>query len=119
MRPLYAKLFVEKDPEETIHKTGMIIPDSAKDKPETGTVILAGHGRLLASGEVIPLQVKVGDPIIFAKWAGIRCTTSSAKAPIILFTRSWILIQASRRRPAVRNASSWKATPWSPVCAGC
>jgi chaperonin GroES len=79
MRPLYAKIFVEKDPEETIHKTGMIIPDSAKDKAETGTVILAGHGRLLASGEVIPLQVKVGDPIIFAKWAGTEITYQGKK----------------------------------------
>jgi chaperonin GroES len=68
--PLYAKLLITKDPDKLTTAGGFYIPDSAKEKPESGTIIAAGHGRLLASGEVIPLQVKAGDHVVFAKWAG-------------------------------------------------
>jgi len=49
---------------------GIIIPDSAKEKPQEGTVVLVGPGKTTAEGKVIPMQVKVGDVIVFEKYAG-------------------------------------------------
>jgi chaperonin GroES len=68
-KPLYDKLLVKKD-EKKSEVAGFIVPESAKEKPESGIILAVGHGRLLADGQVIPLQVKPNDHILFGKWSG-------------------------------------------------
>ncbi len=71
IKPLYDRVVV-KPAEEAEEKTpsGIIIPDTAKEKPSEGEVVAVGEGRLLESGEIKPLKVKVGDKVIYSKYAG-------------------------------------------------
>lgn len=70
VRPLYDKVLVKRVQEEEKTKGGIIIPDTAKEKPQEGEVIAVGHGRMLENGQKIPLEVKEGDRVIFSKYAG-------------------------------------------------
>lgn len=69
-KPLYDRLLVQRDEEETTMAGGIFIPDGSKDKPDNGRVLAVGHGRLLESGQIIPMVVSVGDRIAFHKYAG-------------------------------------------------
>lgn len=69
-RPLHDRLLVKRLAEEEKTKGGIIIPDSAKEKPMEGKVIAVGTGRKLEDGKVSVLDVKVGDKILFSKYAG-------------------------------------------------
>ena len=70
IRPLYDRLVVRRiEPQETV-QNGIIIPDTAKEKPQEGEVVAAGRGKRLEDGTVVPLDVKVGDRIMFGKYAG-------------------------------------------------
>ena len=70
VRPLHDRIIVERI-EETEQKIGaIIIPDSAKEKPQQGKVIAAGKGKIEKDGKVTPLDVKAGDIILFGKYAG-------------------------------------------------
>lgn len=68
--PLYDHILVQRDDEETVLKGGFIIPDASAEKPDQGTVLAVGHGRLLEGGVTVPLIVEVGDRIIFNRYAG-------------------------------------------------
>ena len=70
VRPLYDRLIVSRVEEENTTASGLIIPDSAKEKPQMGEVIAAGKGKMLEDGKVIPLEVKVGDKVLFGKYSG-------------------------------------------------
>ena len=70
IRPLHDRLIVKRLEEEEKTKGGIIIPDSAKEKPIEGKVIAAGEGKLNKDGKKIPLGVKKGDRILFARYAG-------------------------------------------------
>lgn len=70
IRPLHDRLVVKRQEEERASKGGIIIPDSAKEKPSRGIVQAVGTGKLLDSGDVRKLDVKVGDIILFGKYAG-------------------------------------------------
>jgi chaperonin GroES len=69
-RPLYDRILVERVESEEITKGGIIVPDSAKEKPQQGKVIAVGQGKLLEDGKLIPLEVKAGDTILFGKYSG-------------------------------------------------
>ena len=69
IRPLQDRILVERIEEET-KKGGIIIPDSAKEKPQQGKVIAAGPGRIDEKGNRIPMEVKKGDTILFGKYSG-------------------------------------------------
>ena len=71
IRPLYDRIVVKRL-EESEQKSagGLIIPDSAKEKPQQGEVIATGNGKKTEDGKVIPLDVKVGDKILFGKYSG-------------------------------------------------
>jgi chaperonin GroES len=74
LRPLHDRLIVERM-EETEHTKGaLFIPDSAKEKPQRGTVIAAGNGKRLENGTVAALDVKAGDHILFGKYGGNEVT---------------------------------------------
>ena len=68
--PLYDRLLVKRFNEEEKTKGGLIIPDSAKEKPAQGEVIAVGNGRVSEEGKVSPLTVKKGDKILFGKYSG-------------------------------------------------
>jgi chaperonin GroES len=70
IRPLHDRLIVKRLEEEEKTKGGIIIPDSAKEKPAEGKVIAVGNGRLSKDGKKMPLEVKKGDRILFAKYGG-------------------------------------------------
>ncbi len=70
VRPLYNRVIVKRVQEEEKTKSGIIIPDTAKEKPQEGEVIAVGQGKILENGQKIPLDVKVGDRVIFGKYAG-------------------------------------------------
>jgi chaperonin GroES len=70
IRPLQDRLIVKRVAEEEKTKGGIIIPDTAKEKPIEGKVIAAGNGKVLEDGKVRPLDVKTGDRVLFSKYAG-------------------------------------------------
>ncbi|MBP7844693.1 MAG: co-chaperone GroES [Proteobacteria bacterium] len=70
IRPLHDRLIVKRINEEEKTKGGIIIPDTAKEKPLEGAVIAVGTGRRTEDGKVTPLDVKKGDKILFGKYAG-------------------------------------------------
>ncbi len=69
IRPLHEKVLVRRLEEEEISKGGIIIPDSAKEKPAEGEIIAVGNGRISDDGKVTPLDVKVGDKVLFGKYS--------------------------------------------------
>jgi chaperonin GroES len=70
LRPLQDRIVVQRVEEETKTKGGIIIPDTAKEKPAEGKVIAVGNGKLNDKGERIALEIKAGDRILFGKYAG-------------------------------------------------
>ena len=70
LRPLADKLVIRPAGREETTRGGIIVPDTAKEKPQRGTVVAAGDGRKDDDGERITLDVKVGDNVLFAKYAG-------------------------------------------------
>jgi len=70
IRPLQDRVIVKRIAEEEKTKGGIIIPDTAKEKPQEGKVIAAGKGKVSEDGKLTPLEVKVGDKILFGKYSG-------------------------------------------------
>ena len=70
IRPLHDRLIVKRIEEEQKTKGGIVIPDTAKEKPQEGTVIAVGQGKKDDKGKIIPMEVKEGDRILFSKYAG-------------------------------------------------
>jgi chaperonin GroES len=70
IRPLYDRIVVKRIEEQETTRNGIIIPDSAKEKPQEGEVLAVGHGKRLENGKLVPLQVKAGDRILFGKYSG-------------------------------------------------
>jgi len=70
IRPLHDRVIVKREAEERKSPGGIVIPDTATEKPVFGKVIAVGTGKLLQNGEIRPLDVKVGDKILFGKYSG-------------------------------------------------
>ena len=70
IRPLYDRIVVKRIEEQESTRNGIVIPDSAKEKPQQGEVLAVGHGKRLENGELVALDVKVGDRILFGKYSG-------------------------------------------------
>jgi chaperonin GroES len=70
IRPLHDRVIVRRLEEERRTPGGIVIPDTAKEKPIQGEVVAAGKGKILENGEVRPLDVKVGDKVLFGKYSG-------------------------------------------------
>jgi len=70
IRPLHDRIIVKRLDEKEVSKGGIIIPDTAKEKPIEGKVIAAGNGKVLEDGKVRPLDVKEGDKVLFGKYSG-------------------------------------------------
>ena len=74
LRPLYDRIVVKRIEEQESTRNGIIIPDSAKEKPQEGEVMAIGKGKRLDDGTVVALDVKVGDRILFGKYSGNEIT---------------------------------------------
>jgi len=70
IRPLHDRVIVKRIEEEETTKGGIIIPDTAKEKPSEGKIVAVGKGKVLENGEVQALEVKKGDKVLFGKYAG-------------------------------------------------
>jgi chaperonin GroES len=70
IRPLYDRIIVKRVEQQRQTASGIVIPDTATEKPEQGEVTAVGSGRLMQDGTVRPLQVKTGDRVLFGKYAG-------------------------------------------------
>jgi chaperonin GroES len=70
IRPLHDRVIVKRTEEERTTAGGIVIPDTAAEKPVRGEVVAAGKGKILENGEVRPLDVKVGDKVLFGKYSG-------------------------------------------------
>lgn len=70
IRPLHDRVVVRRKDEETTTPGGIVLPDSAAEKPIQGEITAVGNGKLLESGETRPLDVKVGDTVLFGKYSG-------------------------------------------------
>ena len=70
LRPLQDRIIVKRVEEETKTAGGLFIPETAKEKPQRGEIVAAGNGKKTEDGKVLPLDVKVGDIVLFGKYAG-------------------------------------------------
>lgn len=70
IRPLGERVVVKPLPQEEKTKGGIVLPETAKDKPQEGEVVAVGPGRLLDNGTRVPIDLKVGDRVLFSKYAG-------------------------------------------------
>ena len=70
LRPLQDRIIVKRVEEETKTAGGLFIPETAKEKPQRGQIVAVGNGKKTEDGKVLPLDVKVGDTVLFGKYAG-------------------------------------------------
>ncbi len=88
-RPLHDRVLVRRVKEEEKTKGGIIIPDTAKEKPQEGKVVSVGSGTRGEDGKITPLDVKAGDRILFGKWSGTEVTIDGEE--LIIMKESDIL----------------------------
>lgn len=79
VRPLHDRLLVRRMAEEDKTAGGIIIPDTAKEKPHRGEVVATGNGRVLEDGKTMPLEVKIGDKVLFSKYSGTELKLDGAE----------------------------------------
>ena len=80
LRPLYDKIVVKRfEEQEQRTASGIIIPDTAKEKPQIGEIIAVGEGKLLQNGQQVPPKVKPGDKVVFNKYAGTEVELDGEK----------------------------------------
>ncbi|MCB1662836.1 MAG: co-chaperone GroES [Pseudomonadales bacterium] len=84
IRPLYDRIVVRREEEETTTAGGIVLPGSATEKPNQGVVVAIGEGKVLDNGDVRALAVKVGDKVIFGKYAGSNTIKVDGEELLIL-----------------------------------
>jgi len=97
-RPLHDRVLVKRVKEEEKTKGGIIIPDTAKEKPQEGKVVAVGTGIRGEDGKVTPLDVKAGDKVLFGKWSGTEVTIDGEE--LIIMKESDILGIVEKPAPA-------------------
>ncbi len=89
IRPLHDRVVVRRMAEEATSAGGIILPDTAKEKPLEGEVLATGNGKILDNGETRALDVKVGDKVLFGKYAGTEVTVNGEE--LLMMTESDIM----------------------------
>ena len=84
IRPLYDRVVVRRNAEEEPTAGGILLPGSAKEKPNQGEVIAIGEGKVLENGDIRPLAVKVGDTVVFGQYAGSNTIEMDGEELIIM-----------------------------------
>ncbi len=93
LTPIGDRVVVKPEPEEVKTKSGIVLPDSAKEKPQEGTVVAVGTGRILDNGQKVPHEVKVGNKIIYSKYGGTEVKIDGEEY-IILSERDILAIRS-------------------------
>jgi chaperonin GroES len=101
-RPLHDRVVVRRIEEETKTTGGIIIPDTAKEKPMQGEVIAVGPGLRDESGKIVPLDVKKGDRVLFGKWSGSEVKIDGEELAIMKESDIFGIIEG---KASVRNAA--------------
>ncbi len=83
IRPLHDRMLVKRVEEQETRRGGIIIPDTAKEKPQEGKVVAVGNGKVTDEGKKISLDVKAGDRILFGKYSGSEVTIENAEYVIM------------------------------------
>jgi chaperonin GroES len=94
LEPLGDRVVVKPMPQEEVTKSGIVIPDTAKEKPQDGKVIAVGPGRMTEDGKRIAMDVKVGDIVIYAKYGGTEIKENGEE--LIILRESDILAKKSK-----------------------
>ena len=81
--PLYDRVLLKRIEEQEVRKSGIIIPDTAKEKPQEAEVIAVGNGKMTDEGKVIPLEVKKGDKVLIGKYSGTEVTIDGVEHIIL------------------------------------
>jgi len=84
IKPLGDRVVVKPLEAETKTKGGIVLPDTAKEKPQEGKILAVGKGKVLESGSVHPLEVKVGDKVLYGKYSGNEITTKEGEELLIM-----------------------------------
>lgn len=90
--PLGDKIIVKPEAQEEKTKSGIVLPDAAKEKPQEGTVLAVGSGRILDNGQKVPVEVKVGDKVLYTKYGGTEVKVDEEEL-IILSERDILAIK--------------------------
>lgn len=83
LQPLHDRIVVEPAPKEETTASGIILPDSAQEKPLKGAVIAVGPGKRLDSGKIAPVEVKVGETVLYGKYSGTEVTVGGKDLVIL------------------------------------
>jgi len=102
---LHDRILVERSEEAEQKKGGIIIPDSAKEKPQQGVVVAVGNGKRLESGEVVALDVKKGDKILFGKYSGSEVTVDEKEYLILKEDEVLAVIESGGKAKKTKKAA--------------
>jgi chaperonin GroES len=100
VKPLHDRILIKRVEEKETVKGGIIIPDTAKEKPQEGEVIAVGGGKKTEEGKVIPLDVKAGDRILFGKYSGTEIKIDDVEYLIIREDEVLGIIEAAKQSTA-------------------
>ena len=100
VKPLHDRILIKRVEEKETVKGGIIIPDTAKEKPQEGEVIAVGGGKKTEEGKVIPLDVKAGDRILFGKYSGTEIKIDDVEFLIIREDEVLGIIEAAKQSAA-------------------
>lgn len=84
LKPLADRVVIEPIEEEEVTALGIVLPETAKEKPQKGTILAVGPGRRDDAGKVIPMDVKAGDMVLYGKYSGTEVKLSSDKTVLVL-----------------------------------
>ena len=84
LKPLADRVVVEPIEEEEVTALGIVLPETAKEKPQKGTILAVGPGRKDEEGKIVPMDVKVGDMVLYAKYGGTEVKLSSDQTVLLL-----------------------------------
>ncbi len=103
-RPLHDRVVIRRIDEEETTTGGIIIPDTAKEKPMQGEILAVGPGARNDKGEVVPLDVKVGDHVLFGKWSGNEVTIDGEELAIMKETDIMGVLEISHAKKRKKAA---------------
>src|SRR5713226_9339881 len=105
IRPLHDRILVKREEEKEVKKGGIIIPDTAKEKPQEGKVIAVGNGKVNEDGKKIPLDVKAHDRILFGKYSGSEVKVDDQE--YLIMKEDDVLAIIEEPRPAQSANPTW------------
>ncbi len=91
LQPIGDRIIVKREASEEKSKGGIILPDSSKQKPQTGTIVAVGPGKLNKDGTRTPLQLKAGDKVLFTSWAGDEFKDKKNKDEVLVMHETDVL----------------------------